>query len=159
MAAQAGLCLGWSETPEDTFSHGVAHLLLFFFRYSGERKTQSRSQIHAVKNFRYECFLIANQVPGISEIFQASPEKLRVAQKSAIFQSPEILKNKSNFLIFMDIFMNFDIYMHKKSAFLSESGFYDVKYKNLRPIFAAARKNIFGKVVTLINTSVKIFYL
>ena len=26
VAAQAGLCLGWSETPEDTFSHGVAHL-------------------------------------------------------------------------------------------------------------------------------------
>ena len=26
MAAQAGLCLTWSETPEDTFSHGVAHM-------------------------------------------------------------------------------------------------------------------------------------
>ena len=25
VAAQAGLCLGWSETPKDTFSHGVAH--------------------------------------------------------------------------------------------------------------------------------------
>ena len=25
MAAQAGLCLVWSETPEDTFSHGSAH--------------------------------------------------------------------------------------------------------------------------------------
>ena len=24
MAAQAGLCLGWSETPEDIFSHVVA---------------------------------------------------------------------------------------------------------------------------------------
>ena len=28
MAAQAGLCLGWSETPEDTFSQCVAHLLV-----------------------------------------------------------------------------------------------------------------------------------
>ena len=27
MAAQAGLCLAWSETPEDTFSHAEAHLL------------------------------------------------------------------------------------------------------------------------------------
>ena len=27
--------------------------------------------------------------------------------------------------------------------------FYDDKYQNLRPIFAAARKSIFGKVVTL----------
>ena len=26
MAAQAGLCLAWSETPEDTFCHGVAHI-------------------------------------------------------------------------------------------------------------------------------------
>ena len=26
VAAQAGLCLGWSETPEDTFSHGMAHI-------------------------------------------------------------------------------------------------------------------------------------
>ena len=28
MAAQVGMCLGWSETPEDTFSHGVAHMPL-----------------------------------------------------------------------------------------------------------------------------------
>ena len=28
VAAQAGLCLGWSETPEDTFSHGVAHMYI-----------------------------------------------------------------------------------------------------------------------------------
>ena len=26
MAAQAGLCLAWSETPEDTFSHDEAHM-------------------------------------------------------------------------------------------------------------------------------------
>ena len=26
MAAQADLCLAWSEIPEDTFSHGVAHV-------------------------------------------------------------------------------------------------------------------------------------
>ena len=25
MAAQAGLCLAWSETPEDTFCHDEAH--------------------------------------------------------------------------------------------------------------------------------------
>ena len=28
MAAQAGLCLAWSETPEDTFCRAVAHLYL-----------------------------------------------------------------------------------------------------------------------------------
>ena len=26
VVAQAGLCLAWSETPEDTFCHVVAHL-------------------------------------------------------------------------------------------------------------------------------------
>ena len=29
MAAQAGLCLAWSETFEDTLSHGVAHLVSY----------------------------------------------------------------------------------------------------------------------------------
>ena len=29
MAAQAGLCLAWSETPEDTFSRGAAHYPIF----------------------------------------------------------------------------------------------------------------------------------
>ena len=27
VAAQTGLCLAWSETPEDTFCHAVAHFL------------------------------------------------------------------------------------------------------------------------------------
>ena len=30
MAAQANLCLDWSETPEDTFSHGEAHIVTLF---------------------------------------------------------------------------------------------------------------------------------
>ena len=29
MAAQADLCLAWSETPEDTFSHDEAQLFMF----------------------------------------------------------------------------------------------------------------------------------
>ena len=35
MAAQAGLCLAWSETPEDTFCRVVAHvvLVLLYFDY------------------------------------------------------------------------------------------------------------------------------
>ena len=28
MAAEAGLCLAWSETPEDTFCRVVAHIYL-----------------------------------------------------------------------------------------------------------------------------------
>ena len=31
VAAQAGLCLAWSETPEDTFCSVVAHINSFFF--------------------------------------------------------------------------------------------------------------------------------
>ena len=31
MAAQAGLCLAWSETPKDTFCHVVVHMFFFFF--------------------------------------------------------------------------------------------------------------------------------
>ena len=29
VAAQAGLCLAWSETPEDTFSRVVAHFVSY----------------------------------------------------------------------------------------------------------------------------------
>ena len=29
MAAQAGLCQAWSETPEDTFSHDEAHMFKY----------------------------------------------------------------------------------------------------------------------------------
>ena len=31
VAAQAGLCLAWSETLEDTFCHGVAQVFVKFF--------------------------------------------------------------------------------------------------------------------------------
>ena len=31
VAAQAGLCLAWSETPEDTFCRVVAHIYFFHF--------------------------------------------------------------------------------------------------------------------------------
>ena len=45
--------------------------------------------------------------------------------------------------------MNFDkIYESKKRKFRQKLGFM-MQNHNLRPIFATARKNIFGKVVTL----------
>ena len=31
VAVQDGLCLAWSETPEDTFCHVVAHVVLIWF--------------------------------------------------------------------------------------------------------------------------------
>ena len=31
VAEQASLSLTWSETPEDTFSHGLAHINLMFY--------------------------------------------------------------------------------------------------------------------------------
>ena len=33
MAAQVGLCLAWSETPEDLFCRAVAHLQYYFSIY------------------------------------------------------------------------------------------------------------------------------
>ena len=33
MAAQAGLCLAWSETLEGTFSHGVAYFQRMLYTY------------------------------------------------------------------------------------------------------------------------------
>ena len=77
--------------------------------------------------------------------FRAGLEKNCVARKPGlIFQSPESFKNKSNFLIFMGILTKFDKYMHQKSAnFVHFFFFFYAKYKNLKPIFAAARKNSF----------------
>ena len=31
MAAEAGFCLAWSETPEDTFCRVVAHIIITFW--------------------------------------------------------------------------------------------------------------------------------
>ena len=33
VAAQAGLCLAWSETPEHTFSHGEAHIYFMHLHF------------------------------------------------------------------------------------------------------------------------------
>ena len=41
VAAQAGLCLAWSETPEDTFCHDEAHM----------------SEVHYASIMKYQFFL------------------------------------------------------------------------------------------------------
>ena len=43
VAEQVSLCLAWSETPEDTFSHGVAHL----FPMNSDTIVRDYSEIHA----------------------------------------------------------------------------------------------------------------
>ena len=50
MATQAGLCLAWSETPEDTFSHGVAHMA-WLTCVSNETPTLSREILSDVIHF------------------------------------------------------------------------------------------------------------
>ena len=79
--------------------------------------------------------------------------KLRVAGKpEIIFQSPEaVFKNKSNFPTFMDIFMNFHKYNHQKSAIFIRNWVLWCQVSNLRLFITAARKNISGKVVTLMH--------
>ena len=37
VAAQAGLCLVWSETPEDTFCRVVARIFMFMYRCGRSR--------------------------------------------------------------------------------------------------------------------------
>ena len=49
--------------------------------------------------------------------FWAGTEKICVAGKPGIiFQSPEFLKNKSNFLIFMGVFTNVNKYEDQRRA-------------------------------------------
>ena len=60
---------------------------------------------------------------------------MQLGSPELFFKARNFKKNKSNFLILLDIFTNFDKYMHQNS---DEIGFY-----------GAARKNIFGKVVAL----------
>ena len=58
-------------------------------------------------------------------------------------------ENKTNFLIFIGILTNFNKYVRQKSANFVRIGFCNGKFQKLRPIFATARINIFGKMVTL----------
>ena len=82
--------------------------------------------------------------------FRDGPEKLHLARKPGIiFQSPEVFKNKTNFITFRGISKNSTNIWVIIVQISSEVVFYDAKYYNLRPIFAVSRKNSFRKVVTL----------
>ena len=81
--------------------------------------------------------------------FRAGPEKLHLAQKfRIIFQRPEFKKKIRQI---MGIFTNVDKYIHvdQKSVNFIRNCVLWCQESNLRPTFTAARKNIFGKVVTL----------
>ena len=69
-----------------------------------------------------------------------SPEAQNYFSKPGIF-----LKTSQSFLFLWVFFSEFrHIYASKECKFCEKLGFYDAKYQNFRPIFAAARKNIFG---------------
>ena len=57
MAALAGLCLAWSETPEDTFFHGVAQLCTTVIR---KPKTSEIHQMSLV--MRKPVFGVCDQI-------------------------------------------------------------------------------------------------
>ena len=80
---------------------------------------------------------------------RAGPEKLWVSGSSELFPKPRIFQTKIKFSYFYGYFYEFDKLMHQKRANFAHIRFYDAKYQNLIMIFAAAWKNIFGKVVTL----------
>ena len=78
-----------------------------------------------------------------------------LARKNHIYPgSPEEFKKRHSFL-FLGIFLHvLTTKCVKRMQILSEIGFYVAKYQNLSPIFAAARKNIFGQMVTLMYPGV-----
>ena len=41
MVVQLGLCQTWSKTPDDKFSHGVAHLMIFIAKIPVTQATNS----------------------------------------------------------------------------------------------------------------------
>ena len=69
------------------------------------------------------------------------PEKLCVVPEVWARNFPKI----SQIVLFLWVLLR-QIYESTKCISL-EIGFYDAKYKKLRPIFVAVQKNIFGKVV------------
>ena len=68
------------------------------------------------------------------------------------FPKPGMFKKISQIFLFLWAFLRIltNICI-KRMQISSEIGFYDAKYQTSRTIFAAARKNTFGKVVTLVD--------
>ena len=82
-----------------------------------------------------------NQVPGIS---QAGPENRHLARKPRIiFYSPEVLKNKTFFLNFMDTFANFHNICVKKVLVSSKFGVYDVRLLKFETDFHCSPEFLF----------------
>ena len=74
VAEQVSLCLAWSDTPEDTFSHGVAHMfwsfndgaaLLFMYSWSCVQMNPKHKQLQNTWNTTV-CILIdaSSQING-----------------------------------------------------------------------------------------------
>ena len=74
--------------------------------------------------------------------FQGGPETLCAARNYFLLNISQISYLYGYFYKFQQIYAS-------KECIWSEIGFYDAKNQTLRPIFAAARKKYFGKVVTL----------
>ena len=90
---------------------------------------------------------------------QGWPGKITSSRKlGLIFHCPECFENMTNYLNFMGILTNFPlIYASKEGIFPSKEGILRQKLGFMRPsikildkIFTAARKFIFGNMITLI---------
>ena len=78
-------------------------------------------------------------------------ERHQALKPRNFIHSPEFLKNKTfffNFMGFMGTFMSFNRYLCQKECKCCRNL---SSYPNLRPIFSAVRKNIFSKMVTLLQ--------
>ena len=95
-------------------------------------------------------FWLPNQGDQVPGNFKAGPGIICVARKPGIiFQSPTF-SNISHIFLFSWVCLRISTTICIKRVHISsEIGFYDAKYQNFRSIFGAARKTIFGKVVTL----------
>ena len=71
MAAQAGLCLAWSETPEDTFCHDEAHMYLccLTLDYEFQRNIMYFCMLLCPKNSSFNSFLYVCCICKSSVIF------------------------------------------------------------------------------------------
>ena len=130
------------STKIKDYNHSYDHITITFFEFSliwMQQKKIITSYLIKV----YLCYRMqGDQVPGK---ITSSPEAQNNFSKPGIWKK----KKKTNFLICVGIFTNFDKYTGQKSAHFVRNCVYDAKNQNWGPIFATAGKNIFGKVVTL----------
>ena len=66
MAAQAGLCLAWSETPENMFCRVVAHIILFSHRHTVKIVTAIKIAVIILTMWFYHTLMHPKEAEGMT---------------------------------------------------------------------------------------------